>query len=119
MFLASLSAVGIASLALVAVAVASAGPASADDAAYIAALDNAGLIDHDGRPYHCRPDGVCHGQFENNEAALHTGKWVCNEIKWNGRSRTSLIDWLSHGEGLMPSPYSAPIIVDAATKYLC
>ena len=36
-----------------------------------------------------------------------------------GRSRDSIVYDLSHGEGLMPSSYNAPIIYDAATKYLC
>ncbi|BBZ19655.1 DUF732 domain-containing protein [Mycolicibacterium gadium] len=81
-------------------------------------MDSAGLIDHDGDPCNM-VDGLCHGQFPDSAAAVQTGRWVCDQVQFQGRSRTSLVDWLSHGEGLMPSSYSAPIIVDAATAHLC
>jgi hypothetical protein len=44
--------------------------------------------------------------------------WVCRQVEL-GRSRDSIVYELSHGEGLMPSSYNAPIIYDAATNYLC
>ena len=62
--------------------------------------------------------GVCHGQFPNAGAALQTGRWVCQQLA-QGKSGSSIDDSLSHGEGLMPSSYNAPIIYNAATTYLC
>lgn len=100
------------------IGVASAAPAFADTEGYIRALDSAGLIDHDDDPCNM-VDGLCHGQFEDSTAAVQTGTWVCAQIRDEGRSEASLVDWLSHGEGLMPSSYNAPIIVDAATSHLC
>jgi hypothetical protein len=94
-------------------------PASAqyDAAGYIRALDAAGLIDHDGD--HCNMrNGLCHGQFDDGPSSLSTGMWVCRQVD-QGRTRDSLVYELSHGEGLMPSSYNAPVIYDAATKYLC
>jgi hypothetical protein len=76
-----------------------------------------GLIDHDGD--HCNIiNGVCHGQFDDGPSSLSTGMWVCRQVE-QGRSRDSIVYDLSHGEGLMPSSYNAPIIYDAATTYLC
>jgi hypothetical protein len=111
-----LAALSIAAAAGAAVAIAA--PAFADTEGYIRALESAGLIDHDDDPCNM-VDGLCHGQFEDSAAALQTGTWVCDQVRYEGRSRASLVDWLSHGEGLMPSSYNAPIIVDAATNYLC
>lgn len=95
-----------------------AAPASADVEGYVRALEAAELIDHDGDSYHCRAD-VCFGQFDDADAALQTGRWVCEQMRKVGKPRALLVDWLSHGEGLMPSSYSAPIIVDAAATHLC
>jgi len=36
-----------------------------------------------------------------------------------GKPEAMIVDWLSHGEGIMPSSYTAPIIVDTAIKHLC
>ena len=94
-------------------------PASADyDATgYRKALDAAGLIDHDGD--HCNiVDGLCHGQFDNGPSSVSAGVWVCKQVK-QGPSRSSIVYDLSHGEGLMPSSYNAPIIYNAATAHLC
>ncbi|WP_333891877.1 DUF732 domain-containing protein [Mycolicibacterium gadium] len=110
--------VALSAIAALGAALAFAAPASADTEGYIRALDSAGLIDHDGDPCNM-VDGLCHGQFPDSAAAVQTGRWVCDQVQFQGRSRTSLVDWLSHGEGLMPSSYSAPIIVDAATAHLC
>lgn len=98
-------------------AVALAAPARADETSYITAMDQAGMIDHDQRPRECRQN-VCWGQFEDYTAALQTGRWVCDQLA-GGKPKTMVVDWLSHGEGLMPSAYSAPIIVDTAVKHLC
>ena len=95
-----------------------ASPASADADGYIYALDQAGLIDEGDRDPCNMVNGVCHGQFPNASAALQTGRWVCQQIA-QGQSSSSIIYSLSHGEGLMPSSYNAPIIYNAATTYLC
>jgi len=108
-----------AGLAAGAFAVGLATPASADNdtVGYINALDAGGLIDHDGD--HCNIiNGVCHGQFDDGPSSLSTGMWVCRQVQ-QGRSRDSIVYELSHGEGLMPSSYNAPIIYDAATTFLC
>ena len=96
-----------------------AAPASADydTTGYINALDAAGLIDHDGNPCNII-NGLCHGQFEDASSAVSTGVFVCQQVQ-QGRSRASIVYDLSHGEGLMPSSYNAPIIYNAATTYLC
>ncbi|MGV0874450.1 DUF732 domain-containing protein [Mycolicibacterium sp. XJ879] len=96
-----------------------AAPASAesDREGYVRALDAAGLIDHDGDPCNI-VNGLCHGQFPNAAASIKTGLWVCGQAA-KGRSRASIVYDLSHGEGLMPSSYNAPIIHDAAITYLC
>ncbi|MCV7173868.1 DUF732 domain-containing protein [Mycobacterium manitobense] len=104
---------------ILAVGVAMAAPASADVETYVRALDAAELIDHDDDPYHCRADGRCFGQFDDGPSALQTGNWVCEQVRQVGKPRDLVVDWLSNGEGLMPSPVSAPIIVDAATTHLC
>jgi hypothetical protein len=98
---------------------ASADPPSADDAAagYIAMLEIAGLIDHDGDLCNI-VNGLCHGQFDDGPSSIPTGTWVCTQIE-EGRSRDSIIYELSHGEGLMPSSYNAPVIYDAADAFLC
>jgi hypothetical protein len=97
---------------------ASADPPSADDAAgYVAMLEIAGLIDHDGD--RCNMvNGLCHGQFDDGPSSIPTGTWVCSQIE-EGRSRDSITYELSHGEGLMPSSYNAPVIYDAADAFLC
>ena len=99
--------------------VALAAPAQADydTSGYINALDAAGLIDHDGDPCNII-DGLCHGQFDDGPSSVSTGVWVCKEVE-QGRSRDSIVYNLSHGEGLMPSSYNAPIIYNAATTHLC
>ena len=94
-----------------------AAPASADSTGYVDALDSAGLIDHDGKPCNI-VNGLCHGQFPDGAAAVKRGMYVCRQVG-QGRSRESLVYELSHGEGLMPSSYNAPVIYDAATTYLC
>ena len=91
--------------------------ASADRNGYINILDAAGVIDHDGNLCNMI-DGLCHGQFTDAAHALTTGDWVCRQID-KGRSRGALVYELSHGEGLMPSSYNAPIIVDAAISEIC
>ena len=88
-----------------------------DTTGYINALNAAGLIDHDGKPCNI-VNGLCHGQFPDGSASLQTGMYVCRQLA-QGRSRDSLVYELSHGEGLMPSSYNAPILYDAATTYLC
>jgi hypothetical protein len=96
-----------------------AAPACADDDTdgYVAMLEIAGLIDRDGDPCNI-VNGLCHGQFDDGPSALPTGTWVCEEIA-DGRSRDPIVYELSHGEGLMPSSYNAPVIYDAATAFLC
>ena len=101
-----------------AVCLALSSPASADAEGYIYALDRAGLIDEGDRDPCNMVQGVCHGQFPNAGAALQTGRWVCQQLA-QGKSGSSIVDSLSHGEGLMPSSYNAPIIYNAATTYLC
>jgi uncharacterized protein DUF732 len=102
-----------------AIAVGLAAPASADydTVGYVNALDAGGLIDHDGDPCNI-VHGICHGQFDDGPSSVSTGVWVCQQVE-RGRSRDSIVYELSHGEGLMPSSYNAPIIYDAATTYLC
>jgi hypothetical protein len=104
---------------VVALAVGMAAPAYADDGTdgYISMLDIAGLIDHDGDRCHI-VNGLCHGQFEDGPSAIPTGTWVCQQVE-QGRSRESIVYELSHGEGLMPSSYNAPVIYDAATAFMC
>jgi hypothetical protein len=88
-----------------------------DTSGYVNALDTAGLIDHNGD--HCNIiNGLCHGQFGDGPSSVSTGVWVCKQVK-QGHSRDSIVYDLSHGEGLMPSSYNAPIIYNAATTYLC
>ena len=96
---------------------ASADPASGDAAGYIGMLELAGLIDHDGDPCNI-VNGLCHGQFDDGPSSIPTGTWVCQQIE-QGRSRDSIVYELSHGEGLMPSSYNAPVIYDAADAFLC
>jgi hypothetical protein len=99
-------------------AIGAAAPADADTSGYINALDSAGLIDEgDGNPCNI-VKGLCHGQFPDETAALQTGQWVCKQLA-QGRASNALVYDLSHGEGLMPSSYNAPIIVNAAIRYLC
>ncbi len=104
---------------LATLAVGTAAPASADDdaAGYVAMLELAGLIDHDGNPCNI-VNGLCHGQFDDGPSSISTGMWVCRQIE-QGRSQDSIVYELSHGEGLMPSSYNAPVIYDAATAFLC
>lgn len=100
-------------------AVGTAAPGFAEDdaAGYVAMLEIAGLIDHDGD--RCNMvNGLCHGQFDDGPSSIPTGTWVCEQIE-QGRSRDSITYDLSHGEGLMPSSYNAPVIYDAATAFLC
>jgi hypothetical protein len=95
-----------------------AAPASADTSGYINTLDNAGIIDEgDGNPCNII-NGLSHGKFPNESATLQTGQWVCRELA-QGKSSDSLVYAPSYGEGLMPSSYNAPIIVNAAVRYLC
>ena len=63
-------------------------------------------------------DCLCHGQFDDGPSSVSTGVWVCSQVN-QGRSRDSIVYNLSHGEGLMPSSYNAPIIYNAATAHLC
>lgn len=93
-------------------------PAQADETSYITAMDRAELIDHDGVIYECYPGKPCYGQFEDWSWALSTGRWVCDQVA-GGKPREMIVDWLAHGEGIMPSSYTAPIIVDTAVKELC
>ena len=104
--------------AVAASAVALAAPAQADETSYITAMDQAQLIDHDGVIYECFAGKPCYGQFEDYTWALQTGRWVCDQLA-GGKPRAMIVDWLSHGEGIMPSSYTAPIIVDTAVKHLC
>ncbi|AEF35375.1 hypothetical protein JDM601_1375 [Mycolicibacter sinensis] len=112
---------GLTGVAAFAIAIGLASPTSAsaggDTKGYIKALDAAGLMSHGGSTCNII-DGICHGQFPDGPAALQTGMRVCRQVQ-NGQSRASIVYELSHGEGLMPSSYNAPIIYDAATKYLC
>ena len=105
-------------IAVAAAALVLAAPAHAGTNEYVQTLENAELINHGGNPYHCTPE-ACFGQFDNPESALQTGQWVCDQLRASGKPRDVVVDWLSHGEGLMPSSYSAPIIVDAAATHLC
>jgi Protein of unknown function (DUF732) len=104
---------------LATLAIGTAAPASADGDTdgYVSMLELAGLIDHDGDPCNI-VNGLCHGQFEDGPSSIPTGTWVCQQIE-HGRSQDSIVDELSHGEGLMPSSYNAPVIYDAATAFLC
>jgi hypothetical protein len=91
--------------------------ASNDIIGYINALDAAGLIANGGDLCNMI-DGVCHGRFNDGPSSLPTGYGVCQQIQ-QGQSRDSIVYGLSHGEGLMPSSYNAPIIYDSAVAYLC
>lgn len=108
---------GVGSIA-VAASVVLAAPAAADETSYIVAMDKAELIDHDGVIYECFDGKPCYGQFEDFKWALQTGNWVCDQLQ-GGKPEAMIVDWLSHGEGIMPSSYTAPIIVDAAQAHLC
>ena len=103
--------------AVAAVTLAPTASADYDTSGYINALDAAGLIDHDGDPCNI-VDGFCHGQSDDGPSSVSTGMRVCQQVE-QGRSRDSIVYDLSHGEGLMPSSYNAPIIYDAATTHLC
>lgn len=107
-------AAGISAITAVALAV----PAQADETSYITAMDQVGMIDHNQVIYECFEGKPCYGQFEDYTAALQTGRWVCDQLA-GGKPRSMVVDWLSHGEGIMPSSYTAPIIVDTAVKHLC
>lgn len=98
-------------------AVVLAAPVAADDMGYLSTLDSAGLMSHDGSTCNMI-DGICHGQFETVAGALGSGRWVCDQAA-AGRSTDMIIDWLSHGEGLMPSSYNAEVITRAAIANLC
>jgi hypothetical protein len=104
-------------LAALAVGTAAPAPADYDTDGYVAMLEIAGLIDHDGDPCNI-VNGLCHGQFDDAPSSIPTGTWVCRQIE-QGRSRDSIVDELSHGEDLMPSSYNAPVIYDAADAFLC
>ena len=91
--------------------------ASADAAGYLNALDSAGVLSHNGSICNMI-NGICHGQFESTSAALATGRWVCDQIA-GGKPKSMIIDWLSHGEGLMPSSYNGKVITNAAVENLC
>jgi Protein of unknown function (DUF732) len=95
-----------------AIAVYLAAPASADYDApgYIDALNKEGLI---SGPY----GGSAH-QFENSDAALWTGMWVCRNVE-QGRSRDSIVYDLDHGDGMEMNATDAAIIYDTATTFLC
>jgi hypothetical protein len=110
----------IGAILLAALSVGMAAPASADEDTdgYVALLELAGLIDHDGGDRCNMVNGLCHGQFEDGASSVPTGTWVCRQID-EGRSRDSIVYELSHGEGLMPSSYNAPVIYDAADAFLC
>ncbi len=103
--------------AVAAVTLAPTASADYDTSGYINALDAAGLIDHDGDPCNI-VDGFCHGQSDDGPSSVSTGMRVRQQVE-QGRSRDSIVYDLSHGEGLMPSSYNAPIIYDAATTQLC
>ena len=114
-----IGAVLLTTLGVIMAAPASADPPPSDDdaAGYVAMLELAGLIDHDGDPCNMIND-LCHGQFDDGASSIPTGTWVCSQID-EGRSRDSITYELSHGEGLMPSSYNAPVIYDAADAFLC
>lgn len=91
--------------------------AHADNLSYLNALDAAGLISHNGSSCNMI-NGICNGQFPTTSAALQTGRWVCDQFA-GGKSKAMIIDWLSHGEGLMPSSYNGKVITNAALANLC
>jgi hypothetical protein len=113
----AIAAVGSLAGAAIAVVFAASAAADYDTVGYVNALDAAGLIDHDGNPCNII-DGLCHGQFDDGPSSVSTGEWVCRQVG-QGTTRESVVYQLSHGEGLMPSSYNAPIIYDAATSHLC
>jgi hypothetical protein len=98
-------------------AVALAPAASADEDSYLDALIEAGVLEYGG-DYCNMIDGICNGQFQTAQEALSTGRWVCDQIA-GGKPKAMIIDWLSQGEGLMPSSYNGRVITNAAIDNLC
>ena len=91
--------------------------ASADGQSYLNALDSAGVLSRNGSSCNMI-NGLCNGQFPSTSAALVTGRWVCDQVA-AGKPRSMIIDWLSHGEGLMPSAYNGKVITNGAIANLC
>jgi hypothetical protein len=104
-------------LLVLALSLVNSAPATADQNQYLDALDAAGVLSQNGSSCNMI-NGICHGQFPSASAALQTGKWVCNQVS-AGKPKSMIIDWLSHGEGLMPSSYNGRVITNAAISYLC
>lgn len=107
----------LAALALMAFSLISTAPARADQTEYLNALDAAGVLSNNGSTCNMI-NGLCHGQFPTAAAALQTGNWVCDQVA-AGKPKSMITDWLSHGEGLMPSSYNGRVITNAAIDYLC
>lgn len=91
--------------------------ASADELGYLNALDSAGVLSHNGSTCNMI-NGLCNGQFQSAGDALSTGRWVCDQVA-GGKPKSMIVDWLSHGEGLMPSAYNGKVITNAAIANLC
>jgi len=107
----------VAVLAVAAAGLIAAAPANADEMGYLNALDAAGVMSHNGSTCNII-NGLCNGQFSSASDALSTGQWVCDQIA-GGKTKAMIIDWLSHGEGLMPSAYNGKVITNAAIQNLC
>ena len=103
--------------AAIAVSVVLSPTASATELGYLKALEDAGVLSIGGDPCHMM-DGACIGRFTDINDALSSGHWVCDQIA-GGKPKSLIIQWMSNGEGLMPSPYNANAIVNAATANLC
>lgn len=91
--------------------------AQATELGYLNTLQDAGVLSATGDPCNII-DGLCVGAFTDIDDALASGRWVCTEIA-SGKPKSVIIDWMSTGEGLMPSPYNANVIVNAAIANLC
>lgn len=104
-------------VAVAGMAVALAPVASADEESYLDALIEAGVLEYDG-DYCNMIDGICNGQFKTDGEALASGEFVCDSLM-AGKSKDSIIQWMSEGEGLMPSPYNGQVIANAAVDHLC
>lgn len=105
------------SLACVCLGIWQAPLSSADELGYLNVLDSAGVLSHNGSTCNMI-NGLCNGQFQSARDALATGRWVCDQVA-GGKSKSMIIDWLSHGEGLMPSTFNGKVITNAAISNLC
>ncbi|MBR7194863.1 MULTISPECIES: DUF732 domain-containing protein [unclassified Gordonia (in: high G+C Gram-positive bacteria)] len=114
---------GLAVFASAAVIALGAGDASAAPGDYLAVLESRGIYTTTPGATSCfdYPDddtSGCSRRITTADDALHTGHWVCNQLKI-GRSPSSIAHQMYTADGLFLSKKNSAIVVDAAHKELC